>query len=229
MKGFILLYKQIMDWGWYSDSNTMRLFIHCLLKANYSDNEWKGVSLKRGQFITSTKKLSAALDISERQVRTSLNKLVKTGEIIKKTTNKYTLIEVTNYSYYQDYKRFVKNNGGKQKVTQKSCESQTKVIQMSTTKEEKEKSKNNKEKKEERSAHIFLKQDKVFWKKFISKYKNQIPEFEKMLQKFDLKMREENFPFVKEKLQARVERYALSWVENQSKFKSINSKFKPHR
>ena len=159
MKGFILLHKQIMDWEWYGDINTSTLFIHCLLKANYTDKRWRGKLIKRGQFVTSINKLSLELELSDKQIRLTLDKLVDSGEILKKTTSKNTTITVVRYDYYQDYKRFVKNNRDKQNDARKTNKSHTKVIQMSTTKEGKEKDKNNKETKEERSAHIFLKEN----------------------------------------------------------------------
>ena len=35
--GFIKLFRQILDWEWYDDLPTCRLFIHLLLKANYAE------------------------------------------------------------------------------------------------------------------------------------------------------------------------------------------------
>jgi hypothetical protein len=64
MNGFIKLHRQLLDWEWYSDNNTFRVFIHCLLKANYKDKNWKGIQIKRGQFVTSTSKLSTELGLS---------------------------------------------------------------------------------------------------------------------------------------------------------------------
>lgn len=38
--GYIKLYRQIVDWEWYDDIPTSRLFMHLLLKANYAEREW---------------------------------------------------------------------------------------------------------------------------------------------------------------------------------------------
>ena len=51
--GFVKLDRGILDWEWYEDTYTARLFFHCLLKANWKPGVWKGQPYKRGQFITS--------------------------------------------------------------------------------------------------------------------------------------------------------------------------------
>lgn len=91
-----------MDWEWYSDSNTMRVFIHCLLKSNHAHKKWKGVDVKSGQFISSSDKLGLELGLSRQQIRTSLDKLKSTNEITIKTTSKYSMITVSEYDIYQN-------------------------------------------------------------------------------------------------------------------------------
>lgn len=100
--GFIKLYRSMLEWGWYDDVNTKVLFLHLLLKANYVEKEWHGEVIKRGQLITSIKNLADELHLSENQVRNIIAKLKKTGEIITKSTNKFTLITIEKYGFYQD-------------------------------------------------------------------------------------------------------------------------------
>lgn len=90
-----------MNWEWYADANTMRVFVHCILMANWQDKQWQGKTIKRGSFVTSLGHLSIELKLSVKQVRRALNNLYLTGELGKQTTNKYTLITVTNYDVYQ--------------------------------------------------------------------------------------------------------------------------------
>ncbi|PWK19080.1 hypothetical protein LX78_01558 [Xanthomarina spongicola] len=33
-QGFIMLYRELVDWEWYTDLNACKLFFHCLLKVN---------------------------------------------------------------------------------------------------------------------------------------------------------------------------------------------------
>lgn len=99
--GFILLHRKLLEWEWYDDINTKSLFIHCLLKANHKDNNWRGQLIKRGQFFTSLNHLSFDLKLTTKQIRLSLEKLIKTNEIQSKGANKGTMITVCNYDSYQ--------------------------------------------------------------------------------------------------------------------------------
>ena len=40
-QAFIKLYKKIRDWEWYEDPFTFKIFIDCLLRANWKDTSWK--------------------------------------------------------------------------------------------------------------------------------------------------------------------------------------------
>ena len=99
---WIFLHKCILEWEWYKDINTKGLFIHCLLKANYSDKEWKGKLIKRGQFFTSTENLANELNLSIKQIRTSLKKLEKTKELGIQGASNGTMITVCKYESYQN-------------------------------------------------------------------------------------------------------------------------------
>lgn len=92
---------RLLEWEWYDDLYMFRLFMHLLLKANYRDKEWHGTIIKRGQLVTSLANLSAETGLTYQQVRTCLDKLNKTGEINKQTTNKFTIITVCKYGKYQ--------------------------------------------------------------------------------------------------------------------------------
>lgn len=101
MSGWILLHRTMLEWEWYSDANTSRLFIHCLLKANHTDKKWQGNTVKRGDFITSGDKLAKELRLTRNQVRTSIKKLKSTNEITSKGASQHTVITVVNYDRYQ--------------------------------------------------------------------------------------------------------------------------------
>lgn len=101
MNGYIKLHRSIMDWRWYDDPNTFRLFVHLLLKANHAPKEWRNVKVERGQVITSLARLHEELGISIQALRTSLKRLKITGEITKQSTSAYTLINIVNYEKYQ--------------------------------------------------------------------------------------------------------------------------------
>ena len=103
--GFITLHRQILDWEWYQNTNTFRLFVHCLLMANFTDGRFEGKEIKRGQFVTSIPSLSSQTMLSAQQVRTALDHLKSTGEITDKSYAKYRIITVVKYDEYQNDNR----------------------------------------------------------------------------------------------------------------------------
>ena len=101
MEGWVKLHRKFLEWEWYDKSETVHLFLHCLLKANHKDKSYRGKIIKRGTFLTSRELLSRELGLSERQVRTSLNRLKLTNELTVKSSRQGTEIQVVNYNKYQ--------------------------------------------------------------------------------------------------------------------------------
>ena len=129
-QGFIKMQRKFMKWEWYKNINVKTLFLHCIFRANFEDAKWQGIEIKRGQFITSIRTLSNETGLSERQVRTAMDKLILTSELTSNSTNKYSIVTVVKYNDYQRY--------DKQEVKQKSNKRQTNDNQMTTDKELKE-------------------------------------------------------------------------------------------
>lgn len=98
---FIKLYDKILQWEWYSDINTFRLFIHLLLKANYKDLHFEGHTILRGQLVTSLPKLASQTGLTVRQIRVSLDRLKMTGEVSSSSYPRYRVITVIKYDEYQ--------------------------------------------------------------------------------------------------------------------------------
>ena len=99
---FIKIDRKLLDWGWYPDINTCRLFLHMLLKANWKDGNFKGLPVPRGSFVSSIGKLSEETTLTPDEVRTAIGHLLETGEITKQSTNKFTVFTVKNYGIYQE-------------------------------------------------------------------------------------------------------------------------------
>lgn len=109
-KGFIQLHRSLLEWEWYDDNNTKILFLHCLLKANYKDKNYRGSSIKRGSFVTGRDVLAKELGLSVQQVRTSLTKLKSTNEITINSSSQGTVIEVVKYNNYQEVTNKITND-----------------------------------------------------------------------------------------------------------------------
>ena len=100
--GYIKLFRSIREWGWYDDPHTLAVWVHLLVSANWKDGtEWHGETIPRGSLITSLSKLAAETGLSEKQVRSCIERLCRTGEIEKVGSNKWTKITICNYDTYQ--------------------------------------------------------------------------------------------------------------------------------
>lgn len=101
MGSYIKIDRKIIDWEWYGDINTCRLFFHMLLKANWRDAKFQGEDVPRGSFISSVRKLSEETGLTEREVRTAISHLKTTHEVTGKSHTKYTVFTIKNYCLYQ--------------------------------------------------------------------------------------------------------------------------------
>lgn len=141
--GFIKISRNMLDWEWYTETKTMCVFLHCLLKANWKDGRFRGVEVPRGSFITSLPSLCEELNLSTQSVRTALEHLKLTGEITVKIFPHWRMITVVKYNDYQDDNR--QNNSqvtGNQQATNRQL----------TAIEEYKKNKNIKKGKKEPAA-----------------------------------------------------------------------------
>lgn len=137
-EGWIKLHRSLLNWEWYDDVKVFRVFIHCLLKANHKDNNWRGVEIPAGSFISSYQKLSEETSLTVKQVRLSLNKLKRTNEVAAKSTSQYTMFQIVKYNDYQQE--------DKQKGKRGANKGQTEGKQRATNKNEKKVKNDNNEK-----------------------------------------------------------------------------------
>ena len=101
MEGYIKIYRSFIDWEWYGNANTTRLFLHILLTVNYKDTMVGDFLVKRGQGLFTTKGLAEELGMSEKMVRTSLDHLKRAENLAITRRSKNSLITVLNYEWYQ--------------------------------------------------------------------------------------------------------------------------------
>lgn len=99
--GHISLHRSLLKWRWYQNGNTMRLFIHLLLTANWEDCDFERITVHRGQRVASRKTLSKETGMSQQEVRTAIDHLIATNEITSTPYAKYTVFTIKNYDQYQ--------------------------------------------------------------------------------------------------------------------------------
>jgi|WetSurMetagenome_2_1015567.scaffolds.fasta_scaffold00157_10 hypothetical protein len=155
MEGWIKLYRKFSDWEWFNVSEMVHLFIYLLLNANHEEGNWRGINIKRGQILTGLNSLNEKTGISIRTLRTCLDRLEKTKEIDRQTTNKYSIITICNYESYQGEKL----NSDKHNDKQPTSNRQTTDKQTTTNNnEENNKNENNEENKKASKSPNFLDQ-----------------------------------------------------------------------
>ena len=100
--GFIRLHRSLLKWEWFTDGNTLVVFVYLLLTANWQDTRYRGKEIKRGQVVVTVAELSKLLLMTTQQVRTALEHLKTTGEIsTKNLTRNGTLVTIEKYDFYQ--------------------------------------------------------------------------------------------------------------------------------
>ena len=105
----MFLHRQLLDWEWFDNSNMVHVWIYLLLKANYQDDNWHGMKIPKGSFVTSVSSISKATGLSVQNVRTCLSKLKLTGEITIQVTNQNSIITICKYDNYNIQDAFVNN------------------------------------------------------------------------------------------------------------------------
>lgn len=99
--GWIKLHRSILQWEWWDDINTSRLWLTILLHVNHETKQWKGQEIKAGEMVTSYRKLAHLSGLSERSVRTSLTRLQATHEVTCESTHDRTTIRVVKWADFQ--------------------------------------------------------------------------------------------------------------------------------
>ena len=98
--GFITLNRTLINWAWYSDIKTTRVFIHLLLTANYEEHTFRKITVKRGQRVITYAGLAIELNLSVSEVRTALNHLKSTGDVTIESNSLYSIITIISYEQF---------------------------------------------------------------------------------------------------------------------------------
>lgn len=144
---YIKVSRGILDWEWWSDINTTRVFLYMLIKANWKDGKFKGIDIPRGSFVASIASIANGTSLTQDEVRTAIKHLISSQTITKQSTNKYTVFSVLNYELYQDvsqadtkqipsYSQAIPNDrrkkegkkGNKEKITKKEFFSDNRIL-----------------------------------------------------------------------------------------------------
>lgn len=101
MGNFVKIDRKIIEWEWWDDFNTFRLFFYMLVSAYWKDGYYKGELIERGSFPSSISKLASETGLTDNEIRNALKHLKSTGEITSKAHSKYSVFTIKNYNLYQ--------------------------------------------------------------------------------------------------------------------------------
>ena len=104
-RGYIKVWRKIIDAGWLKNHKLCAFWLWCLLKATHKEFDvivgCQSVHLMPGDFVFGRKVASKDLAMSEQSIRTLLDFLKTTQNLTIKTTNKFSVISITNWDTYQ--------------------------------------------------------------------------------------------------------------------------------
>lgn len=132
MDGWIKLHRSLLEWEWFTDSNTLHVFIYLLLKANIKPLKYKGFVVPVGSLVVSVREVGEVLGLSYKVVRTAFIRLTKGEQIETKATNKFTIVTICNYESYQ----LAETPRGRTKGAQNENKGRTKGAQRAHIEEE---------------------------------------------------------------------------------------------
>ena len=95
--GWIKIPRSLLDWPLYTDSNVKSVFLHLMLTAAYAPRFWQGLKLLPDQTVTTIAELAQQTGLTVSQTRTALYKLESTGDITRRTTNRFTIITLVKF------------------------------------------------------------------------------------------------------------------------------------
>lgn len=106
MDGYIKIFRQIKDWAHFQEPSVLLMWIWLLVSVNFKDGYFHGKLVKKGEIITSFRKISEETGLSVNTIRSCLDKLKMSGEITQKKSensqiSQYTHIVINQFVKYQ--------------------------------------------------------------------------------------------------------------------------------
>jgi len=102
-KGWVKSPRAFLDSESSHHAADYAVYFYCLLRANISKVNYRGIILEPGQLLTSVQQICDRLGLTEKQVRVSLERLKKGGQVVTKRASKGakkgTVITVVNYGF----------------------------------------------------------------------------------------------------------------------------------
>ena len=117
-KNWLKLNRSILTSTVFENPRLLKVWIWCLCKASHKDHDqlvgMQMVHLKPGQFIYGRKAASEELKIPESTTNNYIHQLQRMGNLNIKSNNKYSVITIKNWRFYQGMDSKSKQQNGQQ-------------------------------------------------------------------------------------------------------------------
>jgi len=100
--GYVKLWRSTLDSQIMTDDWMCRLFVWCILRANYTSGNFRGTPLAPGQFVTGRISGAAELNVSPSKWLRGIQKLVDIGFLKYEANSSWTTLTVCNWDTYQN-------------------------------------------------------------------------------------------------------------------------------
>lgn len=129
-RGYVKLYRKLLESAVFESAQLLQMWVACLLKASHKEHTMRiglqNVTLKPGQFICGRHSLAEELGCSPSAARRRLQTLKADKRIDIEANNKYTLVTVRNWRYYQSDDDAPDSNSDRQADNKKTTKRQQK-------------------------------------------------------------------------------------------------------
>lgn len=99
--GYVKVDRKMLESDLIHEPVTFTVFMYLLLSANYCEGKYSGQQIHRGESVVSYPRIASATGVTERQARTALSKLVKSGRVSVRRYPKFSVVTLLNYDKYQ--------------------------------------------------------------------------------------------------------------------------------
>ena len=105
MNGYIKVFRSLLDNTVFDNANLLKVWMWCLLSASYVPHEEmvgsQKVDLQAGQFVFGRRSAASFLKLNESLFYRLIKRLESENKIELKSNNKFTLVSVINWEFYQ--------------------------------------------------------------------------------------------------------------------------------
>src|SRR5690625_1653311 len=106
MQGWFKVHRKLLVSDIFKNEKLFKIFMYCLMKSTHTPFEQRVgrqiVPLNPGQFVFGRKKAAIELDMKESTVWSYMN-ILKDDKIINiESNNRYSVITVVNWAFYQE-------------------------------------------------------------------------------------------------------------------------------